>query len=202
MKNFIGKKFIDFTIPAVMTDGSINKNFNFYKETENKNVLIFFYPMDFTFVCPSELIAINNRISDFKSRNVEVFGISVDSCYSHNAWIKTSLENGGLGGSLNYVLLSDIKKDISGYLGVLDDISGVSYRASFVLDAFKTVKVQHINDFPIGRNIDEYIRLFDAISFYNEYGNVCQAGWVSGSSGIKPSSDGIGSFLKSNYKNL
>lgn len=202
MKNFIGKKFIDFTVPAVMVDGTINKCFNFYKEIEDKNVLLFFYPMNFTFVCPSELIAINNRINDFKSRDVAVFGISVDSCYSHNAWIKSSLETGGLGGSLNYILLSDIKKDISNYLGILDDNSGVSYRASFVLDKSKTVRVQHINDFPIGRNIDEYIRLFDAISFYNEYGNVCQAGWVSGSSGIKPSSDGIGSFLKSNYKKL
>jgi len=158
--------------------------------------------MDFTFVCPSELIAIDNRINDFKVRNIEVFGISVDSCYSHNAWIKTSLEHGGLGGSLNYTLVSDIKKDISTYLNIIDDASGVSYRASFLLDLDKIVRVQHINDFPIGRNIDEYIRLFDAISFYDEYGNVCQAGWVSGSSGIKPSSDGIGNFLKSNYKNL
>lgn len=202
MKNLIGKKFMDFTSSAVMSDGVINKNFNFYKETENKKILIFFYPMDFTFVCPSELIAINNRINDFKARNIEVLGISVDSCYSHNAWIKTSIENGGLGGSLNYTLVSDIKKDISNYLNIIDENSGVSYRASFVLDSDKIVRVQHINDFPIGRNIDEYIRLFDAISFYDEYGNVCQAGWVSGSSGIKPSSDGIGNFLKSNYKNL
>lgn len=202
MKNLIGKKFIDFTSPVVMPNGVINKKFNFYKETEDKKVLIFFYPMDFTFVCPSELIAINNRINDFKTRNIEVLGISVDSCYTHNAWIKTSLEDGGLGGCLNYTLVSDIKKDISSYLNIIDEASGVSYRASFVLDSDKIVRVQHINDFPIGRNIDEYIRLFDAISFYDEYGNVCQAGWVSGSSGIKPSSDGIGNFLKSNYKNL
>ena len=115
MKNFIGKKFIDFTVPAVMKDGSINESFSFYKEVKNRNVLLFFYPMDFTFVCPSELISINNRIHEFTSRNIEVFGISVDSCYSHKAWIKTSFENGGLGGSLNYILLSDINKNISIY---------------------------------------------------------------------------------------
>lgn len=202
MKNFIGKPAFDFTVPAVLPDGSIVKNFNFYKLIEDKYALLFFYPMDFTFVCPSELIALNNRVDAFKSRNIEVICVSVDSCYSHKAWRDTSIENGGLGRDFFYTLGSDIKKDISNYYEILDDLSGVSYRASFLIDKSKLVRAQHINDFPIGRNIDEYIRLFDAISFHNEYGNVCQAGWVGGNSGINPSSEGIKNFLKSNYKSL
>lgn len=202
MNNFIGKKFIDFTAPAVMRDGSINKEFNLFNYVKDKNILLFFYPMDFTFVCPSELIAINNRITEFNLKNIEVICVSVDSCYSHRAWRETSIENGGLGENFNLILVSDIRKEICNYYGLIDELSGVSYRASFVIDENKSIRVQHINDFPIGRNIDEYIRLFDAIAFHNEYGNVCQAGWVSGSTGIKPSSDGIVNFLKSNYKNL
>lgn len=202
MKNFIGKKAFDFTVPAVLSTGEIIKDFNFYTITESKKVLLFFYPMDFTFVCPSELIALDNRIDEFKKRNIDVIGISVDSCYTHKAWIDTPFDKGGLGGKLNYVLASDIKKDIINFYGVIDEFTGVSYRASFIIDENKIIRVQHINDFPIGRNIEEYIRLFDAISFNKEYGEVCQAGWVKGESGIKPSASGIGDFLKSKYKNL
>lgn len=202
MNNFIGKMALDFTVPAVLHDGTLVKNFNFFDYINGKKSLLFFYPMDFTFVCPSELIAINNRINDFKSRSIEVVGISVDSCYSHKAWRETGLENGGLGGDINYVLASDIKKDVASFYGILDEASGVSYRAAFIIDQFKRIRVQHLNDFPIGRNIDEYIRLFDALSFHEEYGNVCQAGWVSGNAGINPSLDGIKVFLKSNHKDL
>lgn len=202
MKNFVGKKSIDFTVPAVLPDGSLVKNFNFYDTIENKKALLFFYPMDFTFVCPSELIAINNRINEFKSRNIEVIAISTDSVYSHKAWRETSLDNGGLGKNICYVLASDIKKDVSNFYGILDDVSGVAYRAAFVIDSFKVVRVQHINDFSIGRSIEEYIRLFDAIDFHKEYGYVCQAGWVKGDSGIEPSSEGIVKFLKSTYEKL
>ena len=201
MINFVGKKALVFTVPAVLSDGSLVKDFNFYRAIDGKNALLFFYPMDFTFVCPSELIAINNRINDFKSRNIEVIAVSVDSHYSHKAWTEASFETGGLG-KVNYVLASDIKRDLSCAYGILDDTSGVSYRASFVIDVFGVIRVQHINDFPIGRSIDEYIRLFDALNFHKEYGYVCQAGWAKGDAGIKPSLDGISDFLKFNYKKL
>lgn len=202
MKSFIGKQAFDFTVSAVLADGTLDKKFNFYSFIDNKNALLFFYPMDFTFVCPSELISISNRISEFKSRDVEVVCMSVDSCHSHKAWRNTSVEEGGLGADFSCVLASDIKKDIGNYYEILDNDNGVSYRATFIIDKFKIIRAQHINDFFLGRNIDEYIRLFDAISFHNEYGHVCQAGWTRGSSGIIPSENGIKSFLKSNYKKL
>ena len=202
MKNFIGKKAMDFTLPAVLGDGTITKTFNFYEHINNKNALLFFYPMDFTFVCPSELIALNNRFIEFKKKDVEIVAISVDSHFVHKAWRQTSIENGGIGNEIKYVLASDLKKEIMSFYNLLDDDSGVSYRGTIVIDTNKIVRAQHIHDFPIGRNIDEYMRLFDALAFHDKYGNVCQAGWVSGDSGIIPSADGVSKFLASKSKDL
>ena len=202
MKNFIGKTAIDFTLPAVLGDGTITKNFNFYNDTKHKNTLLFFYPMDFTFVCPSELIALNNRLVEFQNRNIDVITVSIDSHFVHKAWRKTSIENGGIGDDIKYTMVSDIKKEIISFYGLQDDNSGVSYRGTLLIDKNKIVRVQHINDFPIGRNIDEYIRLFDALTFHDKYGNVCQAGWVKGDDGIVPSTDGVSDFLTSKSKDL
>lgn len=200
--SLIGKKVCDFTANAVLEDGSMKKDFNFYNHIENKNSLLFFYPMDFTFVCPSELIALNNRIEEFEKRNIKIVTVSCDSYFVHKAWRNTPTESGGIGNKINYVMVSDMKKNIMNYYGLEDDTSGVSYRGSIIIDKNKIIKAVHIHDFPIGRNIDEYIRIFDALFFHNKHGNVCQAGWVNGDDGINPSSDGISKFLSSKSKNL
>ncbi|HFL8819468.1 MAG TPA: peroxiredoxin [Candidatus Azoamicus sp. OHIO2] len=197
MANLIGNTAIDFTAPAILPDGSIQKDFNFYKHIDKKYCLLFFYPMDFTFVCPSELIALNNRINVFKKRHIEIIAISIDSIFVHKAWRNTPITSGGIG-TLSYCLISDIKKNIIKSYGVEDQNTGVSYRGSFIIDDKKVVRVQHIHDFPIGRNIDEYIRLFDALDFHAKNGEVCQAGWMKGNTGIKPSTEGISAFLSAN----
>lgn len=201
MINLIGKKAIDFTACAVLSDNSIENNFNLYKNIEKKNSLLFFYPMDFTFVCPSELIALNNRFEEFKKRNIEIIAISIDSQFVHKAWKNTEIENGGIG-NISYKLISDTKRTISKAYGVYDKNTGVSYRGSFIIDDKKIIRAQHINDFPIGRNIDEYLRLFDAIDFHSKNGEVCQANWIKGKSGITTSKEGISEFLTKNAKNL
>lgn len=201
MTHLIGTMAIDFTAPAVLPDGTINKEFNLFKYIDKKYCLLFFYPMDFTFVCPSELIAINNRINEFKKRNIEVLAISIDSPFVHKAWRNTSLKEGGIG-NLAYHLISDTRKIIIKSYGVEDINTGVSYRGSFIIDDKKIIRVQHINDFPIGRNIDEYIRLFDALDFHFKNGEVCPAGWSKGAKGIKPSVEGISSFLTTNSTTL
>ncbi len=201
MKNFIGEKAIDFTLPAVLSNGSLVNEFNFYSSINKKYSLLFFYPMDFTYVCPSELLAINNRLSEFKKRNVQVIAISIDSHFVHKAWRETPLNLGGVG-KVGYPLVSDIKREVIKFYNLEDKDTGVSYRSSFVIDELKVIRIQHIHDLPIGRNIDEYIRLFDALTFYNKRGNLCQAGWLKGSDGIAPSSKGVSDFLTSNSEIL
>ncbi|HFL8824314.1 MAG TPA: peroxiredoxin [Candidatus Azoamicus sp. OHIO1] len=198
----IGKPAVDFTLPAVLADGNIVNDYNLYKNIDGKYCLLFFYPMDFTFVCPSELIAINNRIKEFKKRNVEVIAVSIDSQYVHKAWRSVPLENGGIGNDISYALISDIKHQIIDAYGIKDCKSGISFRGTFIIDTNKIVRICHVHDFQIGRNIDEYIRLIDALIFNSKYGNVCQAGWKNGSNGIVPTVDGISSYLKLHHKDI
>lgn len=202
MKNLIGSPAIDFTAPAVLSDGSIVNDFNFYSNINGSYSLLFFYPMDFTFVCPSELLALNNRVNEFQKRNVKIIAVSIDSQYVHKAWRSVSVDLGGIGDDIKFTLVSDVKKVIMDSYGLQDMKSGVSFRGSVIVDDKKIIRIQHIHDFPIGRNIDEYIRLFDALIFNSKYGNVCQAGWSKGDSGIVPSSEGVKSFLSSNYEKL
>jgi peroxiredoxin (alkyl hydroperoxide reductase subunit C) len=202
MQNFLGKTIPNFTVSAVLKNGELTDNYNILDNIKNKYAIIFFYPMDFTFVCPSELLALNNRIDRFISRNIEVLTVSIDSKFVHKAWRDTKIDEGGLENNVNYTMLSDLKKELSSTLGFLDDKSGVSYRGTIILDKKSKVRIQHINDFPIGRNIDEYIRLIDAIIFNDENGEVCQAGWKKGDRGINPSKDGVSDFLKKTHKNL
>lgn len=201
MKNLIGKKALDFTAPAVLKNDEIISNFNLFEKIDKKNCLLFFYPMDFTFVCPSELISINNQINEFEKRNIEVLGISIDTQFVHKAWRNTAIEEGGIG-KISYTLISDTKKNIIKLYGLEDENSGVSYRGSFIIDDKKIIRAQHVHDFPIGRNINEYLRLFDALTFYFKHGEVCQANWKKGDKGINPSTEGIKEFLSSNSKNL
>lgn len=197
MSTLVGKAAPDFNSSAVLSNGKICENFNLYKNIENKYGLLFFYPLDFTFVCPSELISLNNKISQFKNKNVEVIGISVDSQFSHNAWRNTPIEKGGIG-NINYSLVSDLNHNIVKSYGVEHHEASVAFRAVFIIDKNKTVRIQHINDLPIGRNIDELIRLIDAIQFHEKNGEVCPVNWSQGKEGMEASSEGVIKYLNKN----
>jgi peroxiredoxin (alkyl hydroperoxide reductase subunit C) len=196
----VGKKAPDFTVPAVLGDGKIVDDFNFKKATEGKYAVVFFYPLDFTFVCPSELIAFDNRAEEFKSRNVELIGVSIDSHYSHNAWRNTPVSNGGIG-PVKYTLAADMKHDISRAYGVESD-GGVAYRGSFLIDKSGIVRHMVVNDLPLGRNIDEMLRMVDALQFTEKHGEVCPAGWSKGKEGMKANPKGVAQYLESHSKDL
>ena len=189
----VTKKAPDFTATAVMADGSINEEFNLYDNLGEKGAVLFFYPLDFTFVCPSEIIAFSHRIEEFTSRGVNVIGVSVDSQFSHFAWRETPVEQGGIG-RVKYPLVADLDKKISKKYDVLLDKS-VALRGSFLIDADGTVRHAVINDLPLGRNIDEMIRMVDTMLFTNEHGEVCPAGWSKGDEGMKPDTAGVAEYL-------
>jgi peroxiredoxin (alkyl hydroperoxide reductase subunit C) len=191
------RKAPDFTAAAVLKDGQINSAYNLSKNISGKYGLVFFYPLDFTFVCPTELVALNNRIEEFEKRNVEVMAVSIDSEHTHRAWRNTPVEKGGIG-PLKYTLIADIKHEISNAYGVEHPEAGVSLRGAFLIDKQGVVRSQIINDLPIGRNIDELIRVVDALQFNEEYGDVCPAGWQKGKNGMKASSEGVSSYLAEN----
>ncbi|MBT5491378.1 peroxiredoxin [bacterium] len=196
----ITKKAPDFTAATVMPDGQIVEDFNLYKNFGEKGTVLFFYPLDFTFVCPSEIIAFSKRVEDFKERGVNVIGVSVDSQFSHFAWRETPVNQGGIG-RVNMPLVADLSKNISQDYDVLLD-AGVALRGSFLIDADGTIRHSVINDLPLGRNIDEMLRMVDTMIFTNENGEVCPAGWNKGEEGMKPTTDGVANYLKDNSDNL
>jgi peroxiredoxin 2/4 len=196
----IGKKAPDFTCNAAMADNSVHSSFNFHEHIHNKKAILFFYPLDFTFVCPSEIIALNNKLDAFRERDVVVMIVSIDSHFSHIAYKNTKVEHGGIG-HVRMPMLSDITKNISTEYGVLAD-GGMSFRGTFLIDKHKVIRHQSINDFPIGRNINELIRLVDALEHAEQYGEVCPAGWKKGDKAIKPTSEGIAIYLEMNSDNL
>lgn len=204
MSNFgvlVGHKAPDFNVAAVLANGEMCKEFCLSKSIAGKYGLIFFYPLDFTFVCPSELIALNNRLGEFKKRNVEVIGVSIDSQFTHHAWRNTAVEKGGIG-PLGFTLAADINHNICQMYGVEHPVAGVALRGAFLIDKQGMVRSQIVNDLPLGRNIDELIRLVDALQFHEANGEVCPAGWNKGAAAIKPSPDGIASYLANNAENL
>lgn len=194
MSILVGKKAPDFTAPCVLASGEIVNNYNLHKETEKKCTILFFYPLDFTFVCPSELIALDNRIEEFNKRNVVILGISIDSQFTHNAWRNTPVANGGIG-PVRYPLVADVNHQICQSYGVEHPTAHVALRGAFLIDKQGIVRSQIINDLPLGRNVDELIRLVDALEFHEKHGEVCPAGWTKGKSGIKPTTEGIAQFL-------
>lgn len=198
--SIVGQKMIDFTASAVMQDGGIVDDFNLSEYIEGSYGILFFYPLDFTFVCPTELIALSNRISDFSERNTKVISISIDSKFSHFAWRETPTDRGGLG-SVAYPMVSDITKSISAAYNVLHE-GAVALRGTFIIDDLGIVRHESINDLPIGRNIDEYMRLVDAIKHHEEYGEVCPAGWSRGKASMKATAPGVADFLASNAQDL
>jgi peroxiredoxin (alkyl hydroperoxide reductase subunit C) len=194
MNILVGKKAPDFTAAAVMANGEINDSFTLHQEIEKKYAIIFFYPLDFTFVCPSELIALDNRIQEFEARNTLVMGISIDSQFTHSAWRNTPVANGGIG-QVRYPLIADVNHQICQAYGVEHPTAHVALRGAFVIDKQGIVRSQIVNDLPLGRNVDELLRLIDALEFHEKHGEVCPANWTKGKTGIKPTAEGIAHYL-------
>ena len=200
MAVLVGKSAPDFTAAAVLGNGQIDNAFNFKKATEGKHAVVFFYPLDFTFVCPSELIAFDHRLEEFTKRGVEVIGVSIDSAFTHSAWRNTPVEKGGIG-QVGYTLVADIKYEICKAYDV-EAAGGVAFRGSFLIDKAGVVQHQVVNNLPLGRNVDEMIRMVDALQFTEENGEVCPAGWNKGKKGMKPDAAGVASYLAENAKDL
>ncbi len=196
----VTKKAPDFTATTVLENGEIVEKFNLYENFGEKGTVLFFYPLDFTFVCPSEIIAFSKRVSDFKQRGINVIGVSVDSQFSHFAWRETDVNNGGIG-RIQYPLVADITKSIArDYDVLLND--AVALRGSFLIDADGTIRHAVINDLPLGRNIDEMLRMVDTMLFTNEHGEVCPAGWSKGDEGMKASTQGVAEYLSKHSSTL
>lgn len=189
----VGKKAPDFTVPAVLGDGSIVDAFSFSEAIRGKYGLLFFYPLDFTFVCPSELIALDHRIDAFRERGVEVVGVSIDSHFTHNAWRNTPVAEGGIG-PVRYTLAADMTHGICQSYDVESE-GGVAFRGAFLIDKNGLVRSQIVNDLPLGRNMDELLRLIDALQFHEQHGDVCPAGWSKGDKGMTASPDGVAKYL-------
>ncbi|MDH5217352.1 MAG: peroxiredoxin C [Gammaproteobacteria bacterium] len=197
----VGRQAPDFTAAAVLGDGSIVDEYNFGSATKGKYTVVFFYPLDFTFVCPSELIAFDHRLGEFTKRGVEVVGVSIDSQFTHNAWRNTPINEGGIG-PVKYTLVADVKHDICQAYDVEHPEAGVAFRGSFLIDKTGMVRHQVVNDLPLGRNIDEMLRMIDALQFTEEHGEVCPAGWNQGDKGMNASPDGVASYLAENADKL
>ncbi len=193
MAVLVGKAAPDFTAATVLGNNSIDENFNLKTHIKNKYAVIFFYPLDFTFVCPSELIAFDHRLKEFKDRNVEVIGVSIDSHFTHLAWKNTAVNNGGIG-QVQYPLVADIKHEICKAYDVEAE-GDVAYRGSFLIDKTGIVRHQVVNDLPLGRNIDEMLRMIDALQFTEQHGEVCPAGWSKGKAGMKADTKGVADYL-------
>lgn len=196
----VGKQAPDFTAPAVLGNGEIVDAFTLSEAAKGKKAVVFFYPLDFTFVCPSELLAFDHRIEEFKKRNVEVIGVSIDSHFSHNAWRNTPVNEGGIG-PVNYTLVADMNHTICQAYDV-ESAGGMAFRGSFLIDEDGLVRHQVVNDLPLGRNVDEMIRMVDALAFHQEHGEVCPAGWTEGDKGMVASPEGVASYLSEEADNL
>jgi peroxiredoxin (alkyl hydroperoxide reductase subunit C) len=201
MSVLVGRKAPDFTVPAVLGSGEITDKFNLYNCLKNKYGLIFFYPLDFTFVCPSELIALDHRMQEFQARNVEVISVSIDSHFTHNAYRNTPINEGGIG-PVKFTMVADMTHAICQSYGVEHPVAGVAYRGAFIIDKNGIVRSQMVNDLPIGRNIDELLRLIDAVQFFEENGEVCPAGWNKGKPGMNASPKGVAEYLANNSEAL
>jgi len=196
----VTKKAPDFTATTVLGNGEIVEDFNLYDNFGEKGTVLYFYPLDFTFVCPSEVIAFDHRLKEFTSRGINIIGVSVDSQFSHFAWKNTPVNEGGIG-QVRYPLVADLTKEISKSYDVLLDGS-VALRGSFLIDKDGTIRHAVINDLPLGRNIDEMIRMVDTMLFTNEHGEVCPAGWSKGDEGMKADTAGVAEYLAKHENDL
>ena len=187
----------DFTAAAVLGSGEIDNNFNLKSHIQGKPAVVFFWPMDFTFVCPTEIIAFDKRYEEFQARGVEIIGVSFDSEFVHNAWRQVPVEKGGIG-PVRYPLVADVKHEIMQAYGIEHPEAGVALRASFLIDKEGVVRHQVVNDLPLGRNIDEMIRMVDALQFHEAHGEVCPAQWEKGAKGMGASPEGVAKYLSEN----
>jgi peroxiredoxin (alkyl hydroperoxide reductase subunit C) len=195
MGTLVTREAPDFTAQAVLPSGEIDELT--LSSSRGKYVVLFFYPLDFTFVCPSEILAFDRQLQAFKDRNVEVIGVSVDSAYSHVAWRETEVKKGGIG-HIGYPLVADLSKNIARSYGVLLN-DEVALRGLFLIDKAGVVRHAVVNDLPLGRNVDEALRMVDALQFSEEYGDVCPANWKKGQQGMKPTAEGVADYLAKTY---
>lgn len=186
--NLVGKKAPDFTLKAVIK-GKIEERFSL-SSLSGKNVVLFFYPLNFTFVCPTELHAFQERLEAFEERNTQVIGCSVDSCFSHLAWLNTPRGKGGIQG-IEYPVLSDINKTLCRAYDVLKEDEGIAYRGLFLIDKNSIVRYQVINDLPLGRSVDETLRMVDSLLYFERHGEVCPANWQAGKPSMRATNDGL-----------
>lgn len=200
MSVLVTKAAPDFTAAAVLADGTIVNDFNLKNHIKGKYAIVFFYPLDFTFVCPSEILAFDHRVETFKALNTEVVGISVDSQFTHNAWRNTPIEQGGLG-KVKFPLVADLGGSIMEAYGIVHP-GNVALRGAFLVDDQGIVRHQVVNDLPLGRNVDELVRMVEALQFHEEYGEVCPAGWNKGDSGMKDTPEGVAEYLSKNADKL
>jgi peroxiredoxin 2/4 len=192
----VGKPAPDFNVAAVLGSGEIVDSYKRSEAMAGKYGLVFFYPLDFTFVCPSELIALDHRMDKFRELGVEVVAVSIDSQFTHNAWRNTSVKDGGIG-PVSYTMAADINHDICRAYDV-QSAGGVAFRGAFIIDRNGLVRAQLVNDLPLGRNVDELIRLVEALQFTDEHGEVCPAGWNKGDKGMNASPAGVAAYLAEN----
>lgn len=200
MSVLVTRKAPDFTAAAVLADGRIVEDFRL-SDLRGKYVVLFFYPLDFTFVCPSEIIAHDNRVAKFRDLGVEIVGVSIDSQFSHYAWRSTPVDKGGIG-PVNFPLVADVKHEIARAYGIEHPEAGVALRASFLIDRDGVVQHQVVNNLPLGREVDEMLRLVEALQFTEEHGEVCPAGWRPGARGMKPTAEGVAEYLADNAEAL
>jgi peroxiredoxin (alkyl hydroperoxide reductase subunit C) len=196
MSTLVTQQAPDFVATAVTADNSFEElRLSNYR---GKYVVLFFYPLDFTFVCPSEILAFDRKLEEFRKKDCELIGVSVDSHFTHLAWKETSVEQGGIG-SIQYPLVSDLKKTIADQYGVLHDGS-VALRGLFLLDKEGVVRHAVVNDLPLGRSVDEALRMLDALRFIDEHGEVCPANWHEGEEAMKPTAEGVAEYLSKHAK--
>ncbi|MFT7434072.1 MAG: peroxiredoxin (alkyl hydroperoxide reductase subunit C) [Alphaproteobacteria bacterium] len=194
MTFMVGQKFPTATTPAVMENGDVNNDFSVAEFGKGSYTVVFFYPLDFTFVCPTELVAFNKAMSQFEALNCKVVAASVDSVFSHAAWRRTPLNDGGIE-AVNYPMLSDIERKLSNELGILAD-GGVTYRASYLIDKNGVVRHMVINDLPLGRSVEEMLRMVDALDFHEKHGEVCPANWKKGEEGMSATKESTQAYLE------
>jgi|TARA_Y100000294_G_C8417508_1_gene281423 peroxiredoxin (alkyl hydroperoxide reductase subunit C) len=199
MSVLVAEKAPDFVAPAVMPNGEIKDDFRL-SDLKGRYVVLFFWPLDFTFVCPTEILAHSRRMDEFKQRGVEVVGVSIDSQFSHFAWRSTAPEKGGIG-PVGFPMVADVKHDIARTYGI-EHPDGVALRASFLIDRSGVVHHQVVNNLSIGRNVDEMLRVIDALQFTEEHGEVCPAGWVKGEEAMRPDAEGVAAYLASHAEKL
>jgi len=192
MCTLVTKQAPDFTATAVMPDNSMKPDFKL-SEYRGKYVILFFYPLDFTFVCPSEILAFDKALPIFKAKNCEIIGVSIDSQFSHWAWKNTPVKQGGIG-NIQYPLVADLDKKISQQYGVLLD-AGIALRGTFLIDREGIIRHSVINDLPLGRNIDDALRMVDALQFHEKHGDVCPANWSEGKEAMTPTAAGVADYL-------